>query len=159
MNMLHELFARFGLPETIVSNNATEFSLKEFENFSKMISINLLKSAPYHPRSNGLVGRFIGVFKRTIKKANRIEAENEELQKFLSIYRITSKVNASGGKAPTELIFARKIRSVFYKLILSKNEIKESKNTLNKFYRPGEKNLFSKLSFTKGYLDRQHDWK
>ena len=101
--MLHELFARFGLPETIVPDNTTQFSLKEFENFCKMLSTNHLKCAPYHPRSNELVERFIHVFKRAIKKANGIEVENEELQKFF--YRITPIVNASGVKA--ELIFAQ----------------------------------------------------
>ena len=80
--MLLELFSRFGLPETIVSDNGTPFTSKEFENFCKL----LLKSAPDHPRSNGLVERFIDVFKRVIKKANGIETENEELQGFLSIY-------------------------------------------------------------------------
>ena len=87
--MLQELFERFGLPETIVSDNGTPFTSEEFENFCKLLSINHLKSAPYHPRSNGLVERFIDVFKRAIKKANGIETENEELKEFLSIYRIT----------------------------------------------------------------------
>ena len=68
--MLRELLARFGLPETIVSDNGTPFTSKEFENFCKLLSINHLKSTPYHPRSNGLVERFIDVFKRAIKKAN-----------------------------------------------------------------------------------------
>ena len=44
-----------------------------------MLLINHLKSVLYHPRSNGLVERFIDVLKREIKKANGIEAENEEL--------------------------------------------------------------------------------
>ena len=59
---------------------------QELENFCKLPLINHLKLAPYHPRPNGLVERFINVFKRAIKKANGIEAENEELQEFLSIH-------------------------------------------------------------------------
>ena len=85
------------------------------------------KICAIYPKSNGLVERFINVFKRAIKKADEIEAENEELQKFLSIYRITPYVNASEGMAPAKLIFTRKIHSVFDKLIPSKNKIKESK--------------------------------
>ena len=42
INMLHELFARFELLETIVSDNAMQFSSKEFENFCKMLLINHL---------------------------------------------------------------------------------------------------------------------
>ena len=116
--MLQELFARFGLPETIVSD--TPFISKEFENFCKLLLKNNLKSAPYHPRSNGLVERFIDVFKRAIKKANGIKIKNEELQEFLSIYRIIPNPNTNTNISPAELMFAWKIRSVFDKLILSK---------------------------------------
>ena len=51
--------------------------------------------------------RFVDVFKRAIKKASRIETVNEELQKMLSIYRITPNVNTSSGMVPRK-IFARK---------------------------------------------------
>ena len=100
IKVLQELTARIWLPETIVSDNGTSFTSKEFENFCKLLSMNHLKSAPYHPRSNGLVERFIVVFKRAIKKANGIEAENEELQEFLSIYRITANPNTNANMSP-----------------------------------------------------------
>ena len=48
IKVLQELFARFRLPETIVSNSGTPFTLKEFENFCELLLINHLKSAPYH---------------------------------------------------------------------------------------------------------------
>ena len=57
IKVLQELFARFWLLETTVSDNGTPFKSKEFENFWKLLSINLLKSAPYHPRSNGFCGK------------------------------------------------------------------------------------------------------
>ena len=146
--MLQELFAGFGLPETIVSDNGTPFTSKEFENFCKLLSINHLKSAPYYPRSNGLVERFIDVFKRAIKKANGMEAENEELQEFLSIYRITPNPNTNANMSPAEVMFARKIRPVLNKLIPSKKKRKKKKkgnkkniNTFNKTYSSGEKSI------------------
>ena len=137
--VLQELFARFGLPETIVSDNNTPFTSKEFENFRKLFSINHLKSAPYHPRSNGLVERFIDVFKRAIKKANGIEGENEELQEFRFIDRITPNPNTNSNMFPAELMFAKKIRSVFDKLIPSKKGNKKKINTSHKTYSPGGK--------------------
>ena len=79
--------------------------------------MNHLKLAPYHPRSNGLVERFIDVFKRAIKKTNRIEAENEKLQEFLSIYQITPNLNTNASMSQAEQMFAWKIRSVFDQLI------------------------------------------
>ena len=68
IKVLQELFAKFGLPHTMVSDNGTPFISKEFENFRKLLSINHLKSAPYHPIWNELVERFIDVFKRAIKR-------------------------------------------------------------------------------------------
>ena len=52
----------------------------------------------------GIKGRRSSENWSNIKKAKGIEAENDELQKFLSIYRITPNVNASKSKAPAELI-------------------------------------------------------
>ena len=118
--VLQELFARFGLPETIVSDNGTPFTSKQFKNFSKLLSINHLKSVSCHPRSNGLAERFIDVFKRTIKKQMGPKQKNEELQEFLFIYRITPNPNTNANKSPAELMFSRKIQSVFDKLIPSK---------------------------------------
>ena len=55
--------------------------------------------------------RLIEIFKKAIKKSNRFETENEELQEFLSIYRITPNPNTNANMSPAELMFARKIRS------------------------------------------------
>ena len=138
IKVLQEPFARFGLPETIESDNDTPFKSKEFKNYCKLLSINHLRSAPYHPRSNGLEERFIDVFKRAIKKANRIEAEYMELQEFLSIYRITPNPNSYANMTPAEL-FARKIRSVLDKLISSRKVNEKKISTSNKTYSPGKK--------------------
>ena len=86
-----------------MSDNRTQFSSKDFENFCKIHSIVPLTSPPYHPRSNGMAERFIDVFERAIKKTSGIETVNEELRKFSSIHRITPNVNASSEMAPAEL--------------------------------------------------------
>ena len=83
-------------------------------------------------RSNGLVERFIYVVTRANKKANWIETEYEELQKYLSINRITPNPNTNTNMSPAELMFARKIRSIFDKLILSKKGNKKKMNSSNK---------------------------
>ena len=86
-----------------------------------------------------MVERFVDVVKRVIKMASGTEIVNEELQKFLSIYRITPNANVSSGIVPAELIFARKIRSVFDKLKPTEKKMNERKNNNGKHYNPDEK--------------------
>ncbi|XP_014777997.1 uncharacterized protein K02A2.6-like [Octopus bimaculoides] len=55
VEFLHELFARYGVPDTVVSDNDTKFTVNEFKNLCKMYSIEHITTPPYHPRSNGQV--------------------------------------------------------------------------------------------------------
>ena len=54
---LRTIFATHGLPDTIVSDNATGFTSMEFEEFLRKNGIQHVTSAPYHPATNGLVER------------------------------------------------------------------------------------------------------
>lgn len=71
MIFLHELFARYDIPDTIVSDNGTQFTGKEFEDFCKMFFIEHITTLPYHSRSNGHAEWFVGTFKRALKKASK----------------------------------------------------------------------------------------
>ena len=66
------------------------------------------------------------MFKRAIKKVSGIETVNEDLQKFLSIYRIPN-ANSISGMASAELIFTRKIRSVFDRMRPTEKKMDERK--------------------------------
>ena len=50
IDLLHSAFAQFGLTEIFVSDNGSCFVSEEFQQFLKC---NGVKSAPYHPSSNG----------------------------------------------------------------------------------------------------------
>ena len=68
IEVLHSLFARFGLPETVVTDNSTGFVSAEFEDFLKKNGIAHTASAPYHPSSNGLAERAVQIVKRALRK-------------------------------------------------------------------------------------------
>lgn len=138
---LHELFARFGVPECIVSDNGTQFTSEEFKEFCELYQINHITTPPYHPRSNGLAERFVDTLKRALKKASGVPTE-KALQQFLQVYRITPNQRTQSNMAPAELMFARKVKSVFDKLLPGRNRIKNTMYTARKRYTPGEKVFF-----------------
>ena len=61
-------FAWYGLPQTIVIDNATCFTSQEFESFLKSLGIQHITTAPYHPQFNGMGERCVQIFKKSMKK-------------------------------------------------------------------------------------------
>ena len=54
--VVHELktiFAHFGIPEILVTDNGLQFASKEFEVFAKSWSFNHTTTSPRYPQSNG----------------------------------------------------------------------------------------------------------
>ena len=107
---LQTLFAKYGLPEQLVSDNGPQFSSEEFAHFTKANGIKHIYSAPYHPSSNGLAERFVQTFKRAMKAgAKDGNPLNVRLAQFLLCYRSTP--HATTDLSPSELFLQRKIRT------------------------------------------------
>lgn len=63
-----QIVRNHGVPEELVTNNGTEFCSNEFTNYLKDIGIEHKKNSPYHPQTNGLVERFHGKLRGSLKK-------------------------------------------------------------------------------------------
>ncbi|XP_058814254.1 uncharacterized protein K02A2.6-like [Topomyia yanbarensis] len=112
INMLRSLFARLGMPETLVSDNGPQFASAEFDKFCLENGVNHITTAPYHPQSNGQAERFVDTFKRSVKKIREGKgAIQEALDIFLITYRTTPNPATPEGKSPSEAMFGRKIRT------------------------------------------------
>ena len=101
-------FATHGLPKIVVTDNGSNFVSKEFEEFLKQNGIRHIRTAPYHPASNGQAERAVQTFKEGIKKMSGGNVETR-VSRFLSRYRITPQT--STGVSPAELLLGRKPRS------------------------------------------------
>ena len=105
---LRSWFARFGIPETIVSDNGTCFVSEEIEAFFRSNGIQHLTSAPYHPASNGLAERAVQIVKKGLKKITRGNMRTRLAQVLFS-YRLTPQ--STTGISPSELLLGRRPRS------------------------------------------------
>ena len=61
--LLRHIFASYGSPLQLVSDNGLQFSSEEFKEFLVHNDIKHLHSAPYHPATNGLAKVFFSVIK------------------------------------------------------------------------------------------------
>ena len=88
IELLRHLFASYGLPEQLVSDNGPQFTSEEFKWFMKGNGIRHIRCAPYHPASNGLAGRLVRSFKEAMKAAKHDGLSlNHSLENFLFTYR------------------------------------------------------------------------
>ena len=71
IEFLREIFARNGLPETIVSDNSTSFVSTEFKEFLENNKIIHITSPAYHPSSNGQGENSVRIIKQLLKKNNK----------------------------------------------------------------------------------------
>ena len=106
---LRNVFAAHGLPETIVSDNGTSFTSTEFSEFLQRNGIRHIKTAPYHPATNGLAERAVQTFKHALRKATGTDLE-AQLARFLFAYRNTP--HTTTGRSPAELLLGRRPRSL-----------------------------------------------
>ena len=108
IRVLRTVFACFGIPELIVSDNDPQFTLSEFTKFCHLNGIHHVCVPPYHPSSNGLAKRAIQTFKKGFKKVSEGSVQNK-ISCFLFSYRITPQTTT--GTSPVELLLGRKLRS------------------------------------------------
>ena len=105
IELLQKSFACLGLPDVVVSDNATTFTSDEFANFLKRKGIKHVRTPLYHPVSNGLIERAVPTFKEWLTEGSI----NTRVSRFLFKYRITP--HSTTGVPPAELVFGRKLRS------------------------------------------------
>ena len=105
---MRTLFAQFGVPEMIVTDNGTGFVSSKFEQFLKSNGVKHTTSAPYNPASNGLAERAVQIVKKGLKKLTT-GTMSFHLAKVLFNYRIAPQITT--GVTPAELLLGRRPRT------------------------------------------------
>ncbi|CAH2227658.1 jg15356 [Pararge aegeria aegeria] len=105
--------SRFGIPHTLVSDNATSFTSVEFKDFCKRNGIEHVLSPVYHPASNGQAESFVKIVKRGLKgiilEGCNKRSLHGKINKFLFDYR--NSKHSTTDQSPAELVYGRALRS------------------------------------------------
>ena len=90
IKVLKSYFSTWGLPHCIVSNNGPIYTSLEFEQFLKSNNIAQVKTAPYHPASNGAAENAVRTFKVKFPVLLKSKYDRQEaLSRYLFYYRAT----------------------------------------------------------------------
>lgn len=98
---LKAVFARYGCPEVLVTDNGPQFSCHDFAQFAQDYDFAHVTSSPRYPRSNGEAERAV----RTVKS---LLVKEGDFHKALLAYRATPLAH---GSSPAQLLMGRRIRT------------------------------------------------
>ena len=68
IEVLRSLFARYGIPKEVVSDNGLQPASEEFSQFLKQNGVKFTQVPPYHPASNGAAERSVKTAKTVLTK-------------------------------------------------------------------------------------------
>lgn len=131
------IFARHGIPRTeMASDGGTQFTSKEFEQFTKEYEFDHIPSSPTYAQSNGMSERNIQTIKNIFKK---ILEEKTDLDLALLHYR---NMPILGKVSPAEALMSRKLRSKLPytdKMLKPKSVTEQMKGTVEKLQKYEQK--------------------
>lgn len=110
IKILRNIFAQFGIPVTVVTDNGVQFTSLEFQNFMKMNGICHKRTAPYHPATNGQAERFVQTLKQSLR-AMKHEGNSRELELAKMLLQYRKMPHSLTKQSPSQLMFGREIRS------------------------------------------------
>lgn len=105
IKVLNINFRKFGLAETVVSDNGPCFRSERFQGFCQELGIRHVTSSPHYHQSNGRSERAIATVKQMLKKTG----SDVEVTKALTAYLDTPVSDSL--PSPAELFFNRRINT------------------------------------------------
>jgi transposase InsO family protein len=103
---MKRIFARHGIPESLLSDNGPQFDNRKFHEFAEKWGFVHKTSSPLYPRSNGLAERTVQTAKNILKKA-----KNDGKDPYLALMTFRDTPRGDGLPSPAQLLYGRKLRT------------------------------------------------
>lgn len=139
------MFARHGIPDTLISDNGPQFASEEFAHFAKSWKFKHITSSPGFPQSNGQSERAIQSVKNLLKKARESQGDP-----YIALLEYRNAPLDGVKLSPAQLLMGRRLKTKLptsaqllqpelHKDIRSK--LKKRQEKQKHYYDRGAKNL------------------
>ena len=105
-----EVFARTGIPLQLLSDQGSQFLGSMVKHLCRDLRIDQLKTAPYHPETNGVVERMHGTLVPMLTKASQMGMDWVEQLPF-ALFALRSAPNKDTGFSPYQLVYGHRVRT------------------------------------------------
>ena len=108
--LVRNWIGRFGVPDSIHSDNGRNFESKIFPEMCQLLSVNKTRTSACYPEGNGQVENLHKTLRSMLKA--RLEDSAATWDEHLDLYMMAycSSVHSSTGHNPFELMFGREMR-------------------------------------------------
>ncbi|MCQ7416346.1 DDE-type integrase/transposase/recombinase [Salmonella enterica] len=103
-----EIICRYGLPETLISDNARNLNNKMMSELCEQFKIKHLNSTPYRPKMNGAVEAANKNIKRIVEKMTITYKDWHEMLPF-ALHGYRTSVRTSTGATPFSLVYGMEV--------------------------------------------------
>lgn len=107
-----QVYARFGLPIQVVSDNSRQYTSEEFKTFLKHYGVKHTFSAVKHPSSNGAAEHFVKTIKKKMKALLRQGVLTQKAVNLI-LFDYCATKHSTTGESPARLMLGRELRTIF----------------------------------------------
>ena len=97
-------FARYGIPDKVISDNGPQFRSQEYATFVKAWVFTHITSSPYHSRTNGKAEGAVKIAKSLLRK--------DDSDPFLAILNWRNIPTESSEYSPSQKLHSRRTRTL-----------------------------------------------
>jgi hypothetical protein len=130
INHLKSIFAGYGIPDKLVTDNGPQYVSREFQQFASVYGFEHTTSSPMYPQSNGSSEHMVQTVKGILKKC-----DEDGTDPYLGLLSYRSSPVIHRLKSPSELLNSRKLRTTLPMAKQARvNDTSITKNELHQRY-------------------------